>query len=140
VHIQVATPAGYEPNTGVVAEAKTLGRRYGTRVSVGVDPKAAVRGAHAVATDTWISMGDEQETASRRTAFAGFTIDEALMSRALPGAKFMHCLPGHWGEEATYEVAHGPRSLIFDEAENRMWVQMAILVHVLRGPPLQAAA
>jgi len=88
---------------------------------------------HAVATDTWTSMGDEGEESARADAFVGFTVDEELMQKAAPGAVFIHCLPGHWGQEATYEVAHGPRSLIYDEAENRMWVQMALLVTLI-GP------
>ena len=129
--IQVATPPGYAPDPDIVARARFLAEAAGTRITLTHDPKKAVAGAHAVATDTWVSMGDEKEELQRRRAFHGYTVDDALMSLAAPGALFLHCLPGHWGEEATWDVAHGPRSAIYDEAENRMWAQMALLVHLL---------
>ena len=87
-----------------------------------------------MATDTWVSMGDEAEETQRLKAFAGYTVDEAMMEQAEPGAVFLHCLPGHWGHEATYELAHGPRSLIYDEAENRMWAQMALVARLTARP------
>lgn len=130
--VQVATPKGYAPDPEVVARARQLAEAAGTKVMVTTDMARAVKGADAVATDTWVSMGDEAETLQRRKAFAGWTLTEELLAQhANDGAVFLHCLPGHWGEEATYELAHGPRSLIYDEAEDRMWVQMALLVHLL---------
>jgi ornithine carbamoyltransferase len=132
VNIQVATPKGYEPDPEIVARAKALAEAAGTRVAVTTDMASALQGANAVATDTWVSMGDEAESLQRRKAFDGWTLTEELLdAHAAPGCVFLHCLPGHWGEEATYELAHGPRSLIYDEAENRMWVQMALLVQLL---------
>lgn len=133
--VQVATPKGYRPDAHIVARAQRLAAEHGTRVAVNGDPKAAVRGAHAVATDTWISMGDEAEETQRVKAFKGYTVDEAMMALAEPGAVFLHCLPGHWGQEATHEVAHGPRSLIYDEAENRMWAQMALVARLVAKRP-----
>jgi len=136
--VRVATPRGYAPEPAIVAEARRLAAAAGTRVEVLTDPRGAVRGADAVATDTWVSMGDDEETERRLRDFRGFTVDEALLARAAPGAVFLHCLPGHWGQEATEGVAHGPRSLVYDQAEDRMWTQMALLVHLLR--PARPAA
>lgn len=131
--IHVATPKGYACDADVVARARHLAAEYGTKILITSDPKVAVKGAHAVATDTWVSMGDEVEETQRLKAFQGYTLDEAMMQRAEPGAVFLHCLPGHWGHEATYDLAHGPRSLIYDEAENRMWAQMALVARLV-GP------
>ncbi len=129
--IRIATPPGFEPDPSIVARAKTLARNAGTQVMVTHDPVEAVKDADAVATDTWISMGDEAEAQERLAAFASFTVDDDMMDHAAPGAVFLHCLPGHWGHEATHEVAHGPRSLIYEEAENRMWSQMALLARLI---------
>ncbi len=129
--VRVAAPPGYGPDWGVVEQAEALAVRAGTDLLLTERPGEAVAGAHAVATDTWISMGDEAEEAQRLADFAGYRVDDALMDQAAPGARFLHCLPGHWGHEATHAVAHGPRSVIHDQAENRMWVQMALLVHLL---------
>ena len=89
---------------------------------------AAARGADVVATDTWVSMGDEVEKAKRIQEFKGFTIDEKVMGQAKADAVFLHCLPAYYGYEVTKEVAHGPQSVIFDEAENRLWAQIGIMV------------
>jgi ornithine carbamoyltransferase len=133
MHVQAACPKGYEPDPEVLERAKALAARAGTRIAIVRRPEQALEGAHVVATDTWVSMGDEAESVQRNKAFAGYTLtEEMLAAHAAPGAVFLHCLPGHWGEEATYELAHGPRSLIFDEAENRMWAQMALLVRLLK--------
>lgn len=129
--IAVASPAGFGPDADIVALARKLAQVAGTRVTVTTDPVKAVHGAHAVATDTWVSMGDEAEQQHRLAAFRGFTVDAALMAKATKDALFLHCLPGHWGQEATYEVAHGPQSRIYDEAENRMWTQMALLARLV---------
>ena len=130
--VHVATPKGYAPDADVVARARALAKEYGTQVRLFSDAAQAVRGAHAVATDTWVSMGDEAEETQRLRAFQGFTVDDALMDLAEPGAVFLHCLPGHWGQEATDALAHGPRSLIYEEAENRMWAQMALVARLVR--------
>ncbi|MEA3190413.1 MAG: ornithine carbamoyltransferase [Thermoplasmata archaeon] len=131
MNVQVATPKGYDPDPEIVERAKALAAAAGTTVKLVRKPEDAIKGADAVATDTWVSMGDEAEETQRMKAFAGYTIDEAMMQQAKPDAVFLHCLPGHWGQEATYELAHGPRSLIYDEAENRMWAQMALLCRLL---------
>ncbi len=131
MHIHVATPAKYAPSQAIVAQAQAIAKARGTRVLVTTNPEKAVRGADAVATDTWISMGSEDEEKARLRAFKGFTVTEDLMAKAGPDALFVHCLPGHWGYEATEEVAYGRRSVIWDEAENRLWVQAALLLHLL---------
>ncbi|MEA3144076.1 MAG: ornithine carbamoyltransferase [Thermoplasmata archaeon] len=132
MHVQAACPKGYEPDPDVLEQAKAIAAANGTRIVVFRKPEQALDGADVVATDTWVSMGDEAEMVQRQKAFAGYTLTEELLAaHAAPGAVFLHCLPGHWGEEATYELAHGPRSLIYDEAENRMWAQMALLVRLV---------
>lgn len=134
MHIQVACPKGYDPDPQIVLQAEALAAAARTRITFSRDLPTALKGADAVATDTWVSMGDEAETLQRERAFKGYTLTEELVAaHANPDAVFLHCLPGHWGEEATYELAHGPRSLIYDEAENRMWAQMALLVHLLKN-------
>jgi ornithine carbamoyltransferase len=132
MHVQAACPKGYEPDPEILEQAKGLAAQAGTRIALFRRPEQALEGADVVATDTWVSMGDEAEAVQRQKAFAGYTLTEELLAaHAAPGAVFLHCLPGHWGEEATYELAHGPRSLIHDEAENRMWAQMALLVRLV---------
>lgn len=131
MNVHIATPPGFGPDPAVFAHAKELADHFGTKIVLTHDVHLAVAGADAVATDTWVSMGDEEEKKERLSAFQGYTIDDALMNEARSDAVFMHCLPGHWGEEATHEVAHGPRSLVFDQAENRMWAQMALLAHLI---------
>jgi ornithine carbamoyltransferase len=131
--IQVAVPKGYDPDPDIVERAKAIAEAQGTQVRLSRKPEQALQGAHIVATDTWVSMGDEAEVVQRQKAFAGYTLTEELLAtHCAPDAVFLHCLPGHWGEEATYDLAHGPRSLIYEEAENRMWVQMALLVRLLK--------
>jgi ornithine carbamoyltransferase len=131
--IRIATPKGYKPEAAIVARARELAQQNGTKVTLTSDPREAIRGSHAVATDTWVSMGDEAEETQRTKAFQGYTLDEGMMTHAEPGAVFLHCLPGHWGQEATHELAHGPRSLIYDEAENRMWAQMALVARLVNA-------
>lgn len=128
--IHIATPPEYAPDPDLVEAAEVIAHQNGSQVHVGHDPLAAVLAADAVATDTWTSMGD-QESEQRLEAFDGFQVNDALLAHAHEDVIFMHCLPGHWGQEATYDVAHGPRSVIHQQAENRMWVQMAMLHHLL---------
>ena len=97
-------------------------------------PAEAARGADLLVTDTWTSMGQEAETQRRLAAFAGFQVDEKLMALAKPDAVFMHCLPAHRGEEVSAGVIDGPQSVIWDEAENRLWAQMALLEFLIAGP------
>jgi len=130
LHVRVATPPGYEPDTLVVRQAEHLAQRTGGSVAIGNDPRAAVRGVDAVYTDAWTSMGAEAEADLRRLRFAGFRVDDTLLADA-PQALVMHCLPAHRGEEISDEALDGPRSVVLDQAENRLYVQQAILVDLL---------
>ena len=124
--LRLACPEGYDPDPALLARARERGR-----VELVRDPREAVRGATVVTTDVWASMGQEEEQAARERAFAGFTVDGALMAAAEPNAIFLHCLPAHRGEEVAAEVIDGPQSVVFDEAENRLHVQKAILVTLM---------
>jgi ornithine carbamoyltransferase len=130
MRVKVATPPGYEPDAAVVLQAANLARHAGGSVVVGTEPRAAVRGAHAVYTDAWASMGAEAEADLRRLRFAGFAVDATLLAAA-PGALVMHCLPAHRGEEISDEALDGPQSVVLDQAENRLYVQQALLVELL---------
>jgi ornithine carbamoyltransferase len=125
--LNVATPNGYgvEP-----ARCKDVDRAH---LEVFADPMQAVKGAHLVTTDVWTSMGFEAETEARKKAFGAFTVDARMMSAASPEAVFMHCLPAHRGEEVTEEVLEGPQSVVWEEAENRMHVQKALMEYLLLG-------
>jgi ornithine carbamoyltransferase len=135
MHVSIASPMGYEPHTAMVERAQALADTHGTggSVRVGHDVFAAVEGADVVATDTWASMGQEAEHAERVLAFAGYTVDEAVMSHAAGGAIFLHCLPAHRGEEVAPAVIDSAASAVFDEAENRLWVQQALLSLLLEA-------
>jgi ornithine carbamoyltransferase len=131
VNVAVAAPAGYEPNAEVVAMARADAQAAGTTILVTTSKEEAVAGAHVVYTDVWASMGQEAEQQKRVKDFAGWAVDDALMSHADKGAVFMHCLPAHRGEEVSASVCDGPRSVIYDEAENRLHVQKAILATLM---------
>ncbi len=131
--IVVASPVNYRVRDDYLAAARGDAQAAGTTIEITTDPAHAVSGASAVYTDVWASMGQEEEAEKRRQAFRGWTVDEALMRHALPEAVFLHCLPAHRGEEVTAEVADGPQSRIFDEAENRLHVQKAILLWLMGG-------
>lgn len=131
INLAVACPTGYEPDRGVVAEAKAIAAKSGASLEIVHDPSAAVKDADVLYTDTWVSMGQDDETQTRRKAFAGFTIDSALAGKARPGAMVMHCLPAHRGEEITSEVMDGPASVVWDQAENRLHTQKAIMLKLL---------
>ncbi len=122
--LRVACPEGYEPDPAIVAAA-------GASCEVLRDPAQAAAGAHLVVTDVWASMGQEDEAARRRAAFAGYLVDDALMARATPDALFMHCLPAHRGEEVTASVIDRPDSVVWEEAENRLHSQKALLEFLL---------
>jgi ornithine carbamoyltransferase len=130
MEIAVACPAGYVPDPAVVAQAGADAEAAGTRLLVTTSIEEAVKDADIVETDVWASMGQEEEAEKRRKDFSGWMVDGRLMSLARPGAIFMHCLPAHRGEEVGAEVIDGPQSVIYDEAENRLHVQKAIM-HVL---------
>lgn len=129
--LRVATPARYRPQTAVWHQAVRLARRSGARLSWCDDPRQAVVGADVIYTDVWTSMGYERERAVRRKVFRGFQVNRALLSRAKRGCLVMHCLPAHRGEEITEDVFEGARSIVFDQAENRLHVQKALLLTLL---------
>jgi ornithine carbamoyltransferase len=131
--IAVASPPGYQVKERYVELARQDAAASGTRVELSGDPLRAVAGASCVYTDVWASMGQEEEAAKRLQAFHGFTVDARLMAAAAPDAVFLHCLPAHRGEEVAAEVADGPQSRIFDEAENRLHVQKAVLLWLMAG-------
>ena len=128
MHVSVAAPAGYAPAAHIVARAAELAATTGGSVSVHVDPAEAVLNADVVTTDTWISMGQEAEKAKRIAEFAGYTVDDALMVNAKNDAIFLHCLPAYRGYEVSASVLDGEQSVIWDEAENRLHAQKALLV------------
>jgi ornithine carbamoyltransferase len=127
----LATPEKYEASAGIIAEARELSARCGSNITVTHDPAEAARGAHVIYTDVWASMGAENEAAERRTAFAEFKVDDDLFRHAEPNAIFMHCLPAKRGEEVTDSVIESHRSVVFDQAENRLHAQKALLLMLL---------
>jgi ornithine carbamoyltransferase len=133
MEVRLAHPMGYTPNERIVARALELAAASGGRLTFGHDPLEAVRGAAVVYTDAWTSMGQEAETEERRDAFAGFGVDDALLDAAGSDVVAMHCLPAHRGQEITSAVMDGPRSLIWDQSENRLHVQKGLLVEILGG-------
>ena len=124
--LRLACPEGYEPKHDLYAASAQR-----TAVSITEVPEEAVEGAHVVTTDVWASMGQEEEAEARRLAFQGYMVDAELMRRADPGAIFLHCLPAHRGEEVTEDVLEGPQSRVWDEAENRLHVQKALLATLM---------
>jgi ornithine carbamoyltransferase len=130
VELTVASPAGYELDDDVVDRARNLG----AAVELVTDPFEAVKGADAVYTDVWTSMGQEEETELRRAAFDGYQVDAALMDAAGPDARFLHCLPAHRGEEVAGEVIDGPQSVVWEQAANRMHSVRALLAALDAGP------
>jgi ornithine carbamoyltransferase len=130
ISVHVATPDGYELPQSVVDEAARLARG-GAAVRCFADADEAVQGVDAIYTDVWASMGEEEEVATRRVVFAPYQVNGRLMSRAAPGALFMHCLPAHRGDEVTADVIESPVSVVFDQAENRLHTQKALLLLLL---------
>ncbi|KAG7395884.1 hypothetical protein PHYBOEH_003088 [Phytophthora boehmeriae] len=129
-NIQIATPVGYEPDQDVVEETMRLAKIAGTKVVMTTDPIEAVKGANVVATDTWISMGQEEESKKRLRDFAGYQVTNKMLENAADDHIFLHCLPRHH-DEVDDEVFYGDRSVVFDEAENRMWTVMAVYASLL---------
>lgn len=131
LRLRLATPATHAPSARILAQARALAEASGAEITVGEDPMAAVKDVDFVYTDTWTSMGQEEEAVQRRKIFRAYQVNADLLSHSA-NAYVMHCLPAHRGEEVTAEVLDGPRSLVFDQAENRLHVQNAILEHLLR--------
>jgi len=131
IDFAIATPPGYEPNSEIVAQAGGLAAISGSSLLVTGDPAAAVEGAHAVYTDVWASMGQEKEAARRRKAFHSYQVNSDLFELARPEAVFMHCLPAHREEEVSDAVIEHSRSVVFDQAENRLHAQKALLLMML---------
>src|SRR5471032_1788495 len=129
--LDIACPPGYEPADHLLARAQKV-----AKVRVVRDPMEAAKGAHVVTTDVWASMGQEQEQKDRERAFSGFTVSPRLMAQADPKAIFLHCLPAHRGEEVSADVIDGPQSRVWDEAENRLHIQKAIMAALMGGESL----
>jgi ornithine carbamoyltransferase len=127
MHVALACPPGYEPDAGIMREALLVAGQTGSELKLSNDPEKAAKDADIVYTDVWASMGQESEHAKRVNAFRGYQVDEKLMKLAVPNAIAMHCLPAHRGEEIAASVIDGPQSVVFDQAENRLHTQKAIL-------------
>jgi ornithine carbamoyltransferase len=130
--IVVATPPDYAPDANVIAQATEDAREAGTKLTITNSIDEAVRDADIIETDVWASMGQEEEAEKRKRDFAGWMVDAAMMAKAKKQAIFLHCLPAHRGEEVSADVIDGPQSVIFDEAENRLHVQKAIMASLMK--------
>jgi ornithine carbamoyltransferase len=128
MHVSLAAPAGYLPDSHIVSRAEAIALQTCGSITVVSDPAVAISGADVVTTDTWISMGQEADKEKRIQDFKGYTIDAELMARAKENAIFLHCLPAYRGYEVSAEVIDGPQSVIWDEAENRLHAQKALMV------------
>jgi ornithine carbamoyltransferase len=131
LHVRIGGPDGYQPDPAIVAAAERIAATTGGSVLVTTDPRAALEGADVVATDTWVSMGQEAEKAEREAPFRPFAVDTAALQRAATDAIVLHCLPAYRGMEIAAEVIDGPQSVVWDEAENRLHAQKALLTFVL---------
>ncbi len=131
MHMSIACPAGYEPDALVLQRARALAAATGASIQVGQDPARMARGADLLYTDVWTSMGQEVEQEQRKRDFQGYQINQALLDLAAPDALVMHDLPAHRGEEITADVLEGPRSVVFQQAENRLHIAKALLVRLL---------
>ncbi|WP_430593316.1 ornithine carbamoyltransferase [Humidisolicoccus flavus] len=131
MHVRVAFPSGYAPRADIVADAEAIASTTGGSITLTSDPHAAVAGADVVVTDTWVSMGKEDEKAVRVAALGAYQVDAALMAHAAEDAIFLHCLPADRGFEVASDVIDGPQSVIWDEAENRLHAQKALLAWLL---------
>jgi ornithine carbamoyltransferase len=134
LHVRVGTPQGFLPDPAILAAASAVARSTGGSVTVTHDLAEAVTGADVVATDTWVSMGQEAQAAERETPFVPYRVDSAAMALAAPDAIVLHCLPAYRGKEITAEVLDGPQAVVWDEAENRLHAQKALLTWLLEQP------
>jgi ornithine carbamoyltransferase len=133
MHVMIASPPGFEPDATITAYAANTAREHGGSVHVTDDPQVAVRGASAVYTDVWVSMGQDAERDQRLAALAPYQVDARLMALADPDAIFLHCLPAHRGEEVAAEVIDGPASAVWDQAANRLHTEQAVLYALITG-------
>jgi ornithine carbamoyltransferase len=131
LHMTVACPPDYQPHPDMVARSEHLAAASGTTIAITSNPQEAANNANAVYTDVWASMGQEHEAARRRAVFQPYQVNAALMALAKPDAVVMHCLPAHRGEEITADVLEGTQSVVFDQAENRLHVQKALIMTLL---------
>ncbi|WP_054957498.1 ornithine carbamoyltransferase [Paenibacillus dakarensis] len=131
MHVAVASPDGYEPDERIVQLSREIARETGAEITVTQDPQEAVKGADVIYTDVWASMGFEEEQKQREVAFAAYQVDEKLVQAAKPDYLFLHCLPAHRGEEVSEGVIDGANSVIFDQAENRLHAQKALMVALM---------
>lgn len=131
MNMAVACPFGYEPDSEITKRAQELGTQNGCKIEIVREPDIAVKDADVIYTDTWVSMGDEAEKEKRLQEFPPFQVNEKLVANAKPDYVFLHCLPAHRNEEVTDEIIDSANSKVFDEAENRMWAQMAIIVKLV---------
>ena len=132
MRVVICTPAGFEPDTAIIARARADAKATGASIELTSDLQAAVKGADVIYTDTFTSMGQEAEHDTRLAALKAYQVDMDLVKLAGPQVKVMHCLPAHWGEEITEEVLYSPSSVVFDQAENRLHAQKAIMAAVIR--------
>jgi ornithine carbamoyltransferase len=132
MHLRLACPEGYDPDPGFLAEGKRLAKISGGSVEVVRSPESAASGAHFLYTDVWTSMGQEEESKKRRRDFAPFQLNAHRLADAAPGARILHCLPAHRGEEITDEMMEHPQSVVFDQAENRLHTQVALLEWIVK--------
>jgi ornithine carbamoyltransferase len=139
-HVWVATPPGYEPISSAVSWAGSRAVQTGGSCTLTTDPVQAVREADVIYTDVWASMGQESEAEVRRQNFLPYQVNTALFALAKPDAVFMHCLPAHRGDEVTDEVIDCPRSIVFQQAENRLHVQKAIMLQLMKAPVAEPAS
>ncbi len=133
LNLSVATPSGYAPDNVVVKEALVVAKTSGSKIRISENPLEAVKDAQVVYTDVWASMGQEEEINKRKIIFKDFQINAKLLANAAPGVLVMHCLPAHRGEEIASDIMDSARSIVFDQAENRMHVQKAILIKLLKS-------
>lgn len=130
MHVTIVTPKGYEPNAAVLEESRQLGMQSGAQITVTNDLESGVRGADVIYTDVWASMGQEAEAEARKKIFMPYQVNARVMSLTKPDCTVLHCLPAHYNEEITYDVTRLPGSAIFDQAENRLHAQKALMLHL----------
>lgn len=126
--LRIATPKGYEVDENILNDAKEFAKESGAKIIIGNDPKEAIKGATVITTDTWVSMGQEEEKEKRLKDFDGYIINDAMMKTGASNAIFLHCLPAYRGYEVSEDVIEGPQSLVFEEAENRLHAQKGVMV------------
>jgi ornithine carbamoyltransferase len=130
-NLSIVSPRGYEPHEEIVKEIKLMTRESGSKISMSNNPFASLKNAHVIYTDVWTSMGQERQREQRLRDFQSFQVNQTIVSKALPDAVVMHCMPAHRGEEITDEVLEGAHSIVFQQAENKLHVQKALLINLL---------